>query len=110
MLGLRSTERGRRCAVLLAREVSDPASRERNILGEMLTPVTNATLTRLTECLPDRDSNSTLWAYGAMIGAMIYMLTGASRLVERSGGVVNPDDVKTCSKQLVSIALAGFRR
>lgn len=110
MLGLRSTERGRRFAVLLAREVNDPASKERNILGEMLAPVSNATLTRLTECLPDRDPTSALWAYGAMMGAMIYMLAGANRLVELSNGAVNPDDVQACSKQLVSIALAGFRR
>jgi hypothetical protein len=44
-----------------------------------------------------------------MIGAMVYMLAGANRLREVSGGIVDSNEVQTCSQQLASIALAGLR-
>ena len=110
MIGLRANKQGRRFAVLFAREVNDPASEERGVLRDLLAPITSATLSRLTTCLPGRDPAAALWAYGAMIGAMVYMLAGANWLIEASGGAVDPDEVQTCSQQLVSIALAGFRR
>ena len=110
MLGLRATERGRCFAVLFAREAADPASEERGIIRDLLAPVTDATLARLLSCFPERDAASVLWAYGAMIGAMLYMLAGANRLREVSGGIVDANEVQICSQQLVSIALAGLRR
>ncbi len=110
MLGLRATETGRSFAVLLAREIADPSSRRRGIVQELMRPVTGAFLSRLEGALPGADASSALWAYGAMIGAMLYMLAGGGRMSEATEGVVDPDDVKVCTGQLVAIALAGFRR
>ena len=45
-----------------------------------------------------------------MIGAMLDMLAGAGRMNGATQGVVDPEDIKTCTDQLVSITLAGFRR
>lgn len=110
MLGLRATENGRLFATLLAREVNDRSSTQRGIVQELMRPVTSAFLTRLKTVLPAADERASLWAYGSMIGAMLYMLAGGGRMREATNGQVDPDDVRACTDQLVSIALAGFRR
>jgi AcrR family transcriptional regulator len=110
MLGLRASASGRDFAVLLAREIADPTSRERGITQELMKPVTEAFLSRLANATPGGSQSEALWAYGAMIGAMLYMLAGAGRMKAVSDGAVDPDDVRTCTDQLISIALAGFRR
>ena len=40
---------------------------------------------------------------------MIYMLGGDGRIKELSDGWVNPDNIRTCTEQIVAIALADFR-
>lgn len=110
MLGLRGTDAGRRFAVLLAREIADPSSTERGIVDELMRPVTTAFLSAIQGTLPEERQSSALWAYSAMIGAMLYMMAGGGRMPEVSGGEVNPNDVRGCTDHLVAIALAGFRR
>ena len=110
MLGLRATEDGRRFAVLLAREIADPSSRGRGVAQELMRPVTSGFFSRLEAVLPAGDRPSALWAYGAMIGAMLYVMGGGGRMPEATDGVVDPDDVRTATEQLSAIALAGFRR
>ena len=50
MLKLRETEEGRRFALLLAREVVDPASVERGIIRSLLRPVSQAFMLRFKAC------------------------------------------------------------
>lgn len=110
MLGLRATESGRKFAVLLAREIADPSSQGRGIVQELMHPVTGAFFSRMDEMFTENERPAAFWAYGAMIGAMLYMLAGAGRMVLATNGLVDPDDIAACTRQLVSIALAGFRR
>ncbi len=109
MLGLRATEDGRRFAVLLAREIADPSSPARGVAQELIRPVTSGFFARL-QALPGSDQPSALWAYGAMIGAMLYIMGGGGRMREATDGIVDPDDVQTATRELAAIALAGFRR
>lgn len=108
MLGMRGTEGGRRFAVLMAREIADPSSKDRGIIEELMQPVTVTFLTALRNALPEERQGAALWAYGAMMGAMLYMMSGAGRMPDVSAGIVNPDDVRACTEHLVAIALAGF--
>ncbi|MGI4748534.1 MAG: TetR/AcrR family transcriptional regulator [Janthinobacterium lividum] len=110
MLGLRATKDGRMFATLLAREVADPSSIQRGVVQGFMRPVTSAFLGRLKEALPTADETAVLWAYGSMIGAMLYMLAGGGSMKDVTNGSVDPDDVRACTDHLVGIALAGFRR
>ena len=108
MLGLRATEAGRRFAALLARESTDPSALRRGIVLELLRPVTSAFLTALEGAFPEGGRTACLWAYGSMIGAMLYMMAGGGRMREVTDGVVDPDDVDACTEHLLRIALSGF--
>jgi hypothetical protein len=66
-------------------------------------------MTRFREMLPDRTDISVDWAYGAMIGAMLYFVGGGGRLKRVSQGRADPDDVKAATEHLVSFVLAGLR-
>ena len=110
MLRLRLSQQGRNFGLLLVREVMDPASADRDIVRSLLNPVSGAFMTRFREMLPDRGDISVDWAYGAMIGAMLYFVGGGGRLKRVSQGRADPDDVKAATEHLVSFVLAGLRR
>jgi AcrR family transcriptional regulator len=110
MLRLRLTEQGRKFAQLLFREVMDPASAERDIIRSLINPVSEAFMTRFREMLPDRTDVSVDWGYGAMMGAMLYIVGGGGRLKSVTQGRADPDDVQAATENLVSFVLAGLRR
>jgi len=110
MLRLRLTEQGRKFAQLLFREVMDPGSAERDIIRSLINPVSVAFMTRFREVLPDRKDVSVDWGYGAMMGAMLYIIGGAGRLKSVTEGRADPDDVQAATENLVSFVLAGLRR
>jgi AcrR family transcriptional regulator len=109
MLRLRATEHGRHFGLLLVREVMDPASADRDIIRSLLNPVSEAFMARFRETLSGRTETSIEWAYGAMIGAMLYTVGGGGRLKRVSGGRADPDDVQAATEHLVSFILAALR-
>jgi AcrR family transcriptional regulator len=109
MLRLRATERGRNFGLLLQREVIDPASAERDIIRSLLNPVSEAFMARFRKALPGRPKATIDWAYGAMIGAMLYIVGGGGRLKRVTGGRADPDDIQATTEHLVAFVLAGLR-
>ena len=75
------------------------------------TAVDRATVeAELRNALPEDRQASALWAYGARMGAMLYMMAGVGRTSQISNGAGDPNDVLACTDHLVAIALAGFRQ
>jgi AcrR family transcriptional regulator len=109
MLGLRSTEGRQSLGRLLAREVSDPRSFERGIIGDLLDPIAAAVIELLGTTLPGRSTTEIHWAYQMMVGTMTFIMADAGRIRAISGGVCDPEDVEATIRHIVPLILDGFR-
>jgi AcrR family transcriptional regulator len=109
MLGLRSAEGRQSLGRLLAHEVSDPRSRERGIIGDLLDPIAAAVIDLLTVTLPGRGTAEIHWAYQMMVGTMTFIMADAGRIRAISGGACDPEDVEVTIRHIVPLILDGFR-
>ena len=109
MLGLRGTEGRQSLGRLLAREVSDPRSIERGIIGDLLDPVAAAVIDLLGTTLPGRSAAEVHWAYQMMIGTMTFIMADAGRIRRISGGACDPEDVDATIRHIIPLILDGFR-
>ena len=109
MLGLRNTEGRQSLGRLLAREVSDPRSIERGIIGDLLDPIAAAVIDLLGATLPGRSAAELHWAYQMMIGTMTFIMADAGRIRVISGGACDPEDVDATIRHVIPLILDGFR-
>jgi AcrR family transcriptional regulator len=109
MLRLRAAEHSSTFGTLLAREVSDPRSIEREIVKDMLDPVAEAVTARLAAVLPDRTKAEIHWIYQILIGAMVYAMGDAGRISRLSEGAADPEDVDATVDHMLAILLDGIR-
>jgi AcrR family transcriptional regulator len=109
MLGLRSAEGRRSLGRLLAREVSDPRSGERGIIGDLLDPIAVAVTDLLAATLPERSAAEIQWAYQMMVGTMTFIMADAGRIRAISGGACDPEDVDATLRHIIPLILDGFR-
>jgi AcrR family transcriptional regulator len=94
---------------LLAREVSDPRSGERRIIGDLLDPIAVAVTDLLAATLPGRSAAEVQWAYQMMIGTMTFIMADAGRIRAISGGACDPEDVEATLRHIIPLILDGFR-
>jgi hypothetical protein len=64
----------------------------RNAAGPYISAQIRSLTARFREMLPNRTDIPVDWAYGAMIGAMLYFVGGGGRLKRVRHGRADPDD------------------
>jgi AcrR family transcriptional regulator len=109
MLKLRTTKGCNWIGALLARELSDPRSVERQIVQKLFDPVATLVTTQLQLALPDRSKAEIHWAYQSMIGTMVFVIADVGRISRLSDGAADPEDVDATLRYLLSILLNGLR-
>ena len=110
ILALRATEQKSRFGVLLARELSDPRSAERGIVGDLADPVVGAVASRLAEALPDRSQRQLHWLLQVLIGTLVYVMIDHGRIRALSDGAADPDDRDRTVECILDIILHGVSR
>jgi AcrR family transcriptional regulator len=109
MIHLRNTEKNASFARILAREVSDPSSRNRSIIGDFFDPVARLMIKAIGEALPDRTLEEIHWAYHVMLGAMVFTMADVGRIARLSDGRCDPDDEAATAAHLVALLLAALK-
>jgi len=108
MIHLRNTEKNASFARILAREISDPSAKNREIITELFDPVARLMLDAITDVLPDRTMEEVHWAYHVMLGAMVYIMSDAGRIYRLSGGRCDPDDENATATHMVALLVAAL--
>lgn len=107
-LHMRSTEKNSSYARILAREVADPKSHHRKVIGEFFDPVAYRVTEALHKAMPDRTIEEIHWGYQAMLGVMVYTMADTGRISRLSGGRCDPEDEMTTSTHLVALMKAAL--
>jgi AcrR family transcriptional regulator len=109
MVHLRNAERSAGFARILAREVSDPSSKDRTIISDLFDPIALRVLKAIGEALPDRTPEEIHWAYHVMLGAMMFTVADAGRIKRLSEGLCDPDDEASTAAHLVALLHAALK-
>lgn len=107
-LHMRSTEKNSSYARILAREVADPKSHHRKVIGEFFDPVAYRVTEALHKAMPDRTIEEIHWGYQAMLGVMVYTMADTGRISRLSAGRCDPEDEMTTSTHLVALMKAAL--
>ncbi len=107
-LHMRSTEKNSSYARILAREVADPKSHQRKVIGEFFDPVAYRVTEALHKAMPDRTIEEIHWGYQAMLGVMVYTMADTGRISRLSAGRCDPEDEMTTSTHLVALMKAAL--
>ena len=107
-LHMRSTEKNSSYARILAREVSDPKSHNRQIIAEFFDPIAYKVTDALQRALPDRTVAEIHWGYQAMLGVMVYTMADMGRISRLSGGECDPEDEMRTATHLVAMMKAAL--
>jgi AcrR family transcriptional regulator len=109
MIHLRNTEKNASFARILAREVSDPSSRNRSIIADFFDPVARLMIKAIAEALPDRTLEEVHWGYHIMLGAMVFTMADVGRIARLSDGRCDPDDETSTAAHLVALLHAALK-
>jgi len=107
-LHMRSTERNSSYSRILAREVSDPKSHNRQVIADLFDPIAYKVMDALQRAMPERTVEEINWAYQAMLGVMVYTMADTGRISRLSGGRCNPDDEMATATHLVALMKAAL--
>lgn len=107
-LHMRSTEKNSAYARILAREVSDPKSHQRQVIGAIFDPIAYKVIEALQNALPDRSFEEIHWGYQAMLGVMVYTMADTGRISRLSGGRCDPEDELATATHLVALMKAAL--
>lgn len=106
---MRSAEKNSSYARILAREVSDPKSNEREVIAEFFDPIAHKVIEALRQALPDRSVEEIHWGYQLMLGVMVFVMADTGRISRLSGGRCDPEDEKTTSAHMVALLHAALK-
>ena len=107
-LHMRSTERNSSYSRILAREVSDPKSHDRQVIADLFDPIAYKVMDALQRAMPERTIEEINWAYQAMLGVMVYTMADTGRISRLSGGRCDPDDEMATATHLVALMKAAL--
>lgn len=105
MFKLRASEGNAWFIRILSREVTDPSANSRGIIAHFFDPIAHEFIENLKTCLPDHSDQQLHWAYNAMLGVMVYIVSDTGRIARLSDGLCDPDDYEDASAQIVSMLL-----
>lgn len=107
-LHMRSTEKNSSYARILAREVSDPKSHNREVIAALFDPIAYKVMEALHKAMPDRSVEEINWGYQAMLGVMVYTMADTGRISRLSGGRCDPEDEMETATHLVALMKAAL--
>lgn len=109
MIHLRNTEKNASFARILAREVTDPNSQNREIISDFFDPVARRMIQAIADALPDRTLEDVHWAYHVMLGAMVFIMGDAGRIRRLSEGRCDPDDEAATAAHMIALLHAALK-
>lgn len=94
---------------LMGRMYSEPSAGLQRLLGRQFGPLVERFAAALQKVLPELPPVDLQWRLHFMVGSMVHVVSDPARMKSMTGGLCDPSDVDTTTRQLIAFLTAGFR-